>query len=99
MEQPIPNEPTVTSGDAGDELPPATEPAGHLIPPPRKPPTAIAAFASEPEPRPPRPARGWASPARRPTLGGAVVRAIDSMLDVLDAVGDAVRATAGRVAR
>jgi hypothetical protein len=71
----------------------STEEKGQLIPPPRKPPTAIGAAASEPEPRPPRPARGWG----RPTVGSggsvprAVSQAVDAVLDVLDSIADTVR--------
>ena len=78
-----------------DDVAPQTEPKGELIPPPRKPPTAVAADAAEPEPRPPRSVQRWKRPTRGP-VPKAIVRAVDAVLDVLDSVGDAVRAAAGR---
>jgi hypothetical protein len=73
---------------------PAPEPAGQLTPPPRKPPTAVASFVSGPEPRPPRSVQPWGRKPRESPLVGAV----NAALDVLDAIGDAVRAAAARVA-
>ena len=81
------------------EQPPTTESSGQLVPPPRKPPTAIATFASQPEPRPPLPVRRWRSPAGSSDLERAIVRTVDDVLDVLDEVGDAVRETALRLMR
>lgn len=81
------------------EVFPATEAEGELTPPPRKPPTAVSAEAAEPEPRPPRPSRRWDIPTRRSDLPRNVAQAIDAALDVLDAIGDSVRATATRLAR
>lgn len=81
------------------EVFPATETKGELTPPPRKPPTAVTAEAAEPEPRPPRPSRRWDIPTRRSDLPRNVAQAIDAALDVLDAIGDSVRATAARLAR
>ena len=78
---------------------PATEPDGVLTPPPRKPPTAVSADASEPEPRPPRPIRKWDRPTRGPAVPREVVQAINAVLDVLDSIGDSVRTTAERLAR
>jgi len=83
--------------DAGDVTPP-TEPKGALTPPPIKPPTAVAADASEPEPRPPRAIERWNRPASRPRLPRDLVRAVDAVLDVLDTVGDAVREGVRRIA-
>src|SRR5512138_765764 len=99
MTEPAPNgEMSRSSDDMDDALPP-TEPKGALIPPPRKPPTAVGAFASQPEPRPPRPMRRWDSPINQPDIGRAIVRAVDGILDLLDAVGDSVRENAARLAR
>ena len=99
MTEPPPNgEHTRANDEAGDALPP-TEPKGALILPPRKPPTAVGTFASQPEPRPPRPTRRWDAPINQPDLGRAVVRAVDGILDLLDAVGDSVRESVARLAR
>jgi len=84
--------------DDGLEVFPVTEPKGALTPPPRKPPTAISADAAEPEPRPPRSSRRWDIPTRR-DLPRGLVEAIDGALDILDSIGDSVRATAARLAR
>jgi hypothetical protein len=81
------------------EVFPATEPKGELTPPPRKPPTAVSADASEPQPRPPRPSRRWNFPPRRSDLPVGVAQAIDAALDILDSIGDSVRSTAARLAR
>ena len=82
-----------------DELAPLTEPKGELTPPPRKPPTAVSGAVSGPEPRPPRPSRVWDRPAQAPRFPSPVVQAVDAVLDVLDAIGDSVRATADRLTR
>ncbi len=74
-----------------EELFPSTEAKGELIPPPREPPTAVGSATSGPEPRPPRSERGWARP-RRSDLPRAVAQAIDAVLDILDSIGDTVRA-------
>ena len=87
-----------SSEDDGLEVFPVTESKGELTPPPRKPPTAISADAAEPEPRPPRPSRRWDIPTRR-DLPRGLVQAIDGALDILDSIGDSVRATAARLAR
>ena len=87
------------SGDQSPEPGPVTLTEGQLVPPPRKPPTAISASPAGPEPRPPR--------ALRSRIGGRpgfpiprdLVRAVDAALDVLDDVGDALRAALGRIAR
>lgn len=81
------------------EVFPATEDKGELIPPPRKPPTAVGAEAAEPEPRPPRPSRRWDIPTRRSDVPRSVAQAIDAALDVLDSIGDTIRSTATRLAR
>jgi hypothetical protein len=65
---------------------PPTQTFGDLNPPPPKPPTAVSADAAGPEPRPSRP---W--PVRRRDVPNAVGRAIDSALDTLDKLGDAIR--------
>jgi len=81
------------SDDPNDDRLPDTLSLGELTPPPRKPPTAIAASPSEPEPRLPRPRvvtrRGLPLPRE-------LVRAVDSALDILDDVGDTLRAAWGR---
>jgi hypothetical protein len=92
----LPNDRQPSDDVDSGELFPATESRGELVPPPRKPPTALMASAATPEPRPPQPVYGW---RRTPTVPGALVRAVDAVLDVLDAVGDSVRATADRLAR
>lgn len=86
----------------GDDLPdefPSTESKGQLVPPPRKPPTAVSAPASGPEPRRALPARRWQSPATRSDVSQAMLRAVDAALDMLDSLGDAVREAAGRISR
>lgn len=83
--------------DAGDVTPP-TEPKGELTPPPKKPPTAVAADASEPEPRPRKSIERWHRPQSRPRLPRDLVRAVDAVLDVLDSLGDAVREGVRRIA-
>jgi len=80
------------------EVFPTTEPKGDLVPPPRKPPTAVSADAAEPEPRPPRSSRRWDIPTRRSDLPRGVAQAIDAALDVLDSIGDTIRSTATRLA-
>jgi hypothetical protein len=85
-----------------DETPddlPATESEGQLVPPPRKPPTALTAPASGPDPRRQLPARRWQSPTGHSDVSQAMLRAVDAALDALDLVGDAVREAALRVAR
>jgi hypothetical protein len=72
----------------------STQAKGELIPPPRKPPTAIGAAASEPEPRPPRPARGWRPAA--PDLPRPFSQAVNAVFDVLDSIADAVRSWGAR---
>jgi hypothetical protein len=89
-----PDEYKPDSWDPADEdweqLFPSTEARGELNPPPRKPPTAVGSAASEPEPRPPRPERGWGIP-RRTNVPRAVAQAVDTVLDMLDSIGDTVR--------
>lgn len=87
------------TGDIPPDPTPATRSQGELTPPPRKPPTAISAVPSGPEPRPPRqqwPKRGG---SRLLPLPHGVVQAVDAALDVLDDVGDAVRTALARVVR
>ena len=74
---------------------PDTLAQGELTPPPRKPPTAIAAAPFGPEPRLPRP-----RPVHRRALPlpRELVRAVDSSRDVLDDLGDALRSALGRAA-
>ena len=88
-----------TSDDQSPEPAPVTLTEGQLVPPPRKPPTAISASAADPEPRPPRPLRGRIGGRTGFPIPRDLVRAVDAALDVLDDVGDALRAALGRVAR
>lgn len=88
-----PNEPPAAERPDGpesfspDDTPP-TETAGALVPPPRKPPTAIGAAA---ESFPPNPARfsepwrrrGWKAPTR-------FARLATQLFDTLDAIGDRI---------
>jgi hypothetical protein len=75
--------------DSGaEEVPvPPTEAQGELVPPPRKPPTAIG-VAGQP-PRPPHPDDDPEMPRRR------VWQFIESVFDVLDAAGDAIATRLG----
>ena len=94
----VPSGWTPADDERSDDITPPTETKGELTPPPRKPPTAVAADAAEPEPRPPRTVRRWDRPERR-GMPGAVVRAVDAVLDVLDSIGDSIRTTADRLTR
>jgi len=85
------------SGEPADDVALPTESKGERVPPPRKPPTAVSGPISDPEPRPPRPSQPWGRPVRT-TLPRAVVDAVDAALDVLDSIGDSVRAAASRLA-
>jgi hypothetical protein len=67
---------------------PEPSPAGALVPPPRKPPSARA--AGTPHPRP-RPNEHWQP--RAPALRGGVLRLA---LDFLDNLADVIRAAARR---
>ena len=67
-----------------EESTPPSQTVGDLNPPPPKPPIAVSADAADPNPRPPR-------LIRRRDVPNAVVRAIDSALDALDTLGDAIR--------
>lgn len=92
------NDPGEWSHEAGDDLPdgaPSTESAGQLVPPPRKPPIAISAPVSGPDPWSRLPARMEAT--ARSDVSRAMLRAVDTALDMLDSVGDAVRAAAARL--
>ncbi|HUQ79529.1 MAG TPA: hypothetical protein VM076_00250 [Gemmatimonadaceae bacterium] len=88
-----------TTGDQSPEPTPVTLSQGELVPPPRKPPTAISASPAGPEPRPPRPLRGRTSGRTGFPLPRELVRAVDAALDILDDLGDALRTAVGRVAR
>ena len=78
---------------------PSTESKGELVPPPRKPPTVVSAPASGPDPRRQLPARRWPTRTGHSDVSEAMLRAVDTALDVLDSVGDAVREAALRVTR
>ena len=93
-----PNAGPPPGGDGAEDVSPPTETKGELVPPPRKPPTAVSGPVSDPDPRPPRPSRPWRSPAPRETVPRAVAQAIDAALDVLDSIGDSVREAASRLA-
>ena len=82
-----------SNDDFGSELPPATLSQGELSPPPRKPPTAVSAAPAGPEPTPPRPRIGR---TRRSAIPFEIVKAVDTALDVLDDVGDAIRSAFAR---
>ena len=69
-----------------EDVTPPTQTFGDLTPPPPKPPVAVSADAAGPEPRPPRP---W--PIRRRDVPNPVAQGIDSALDALDKLGDAIR--------
>lgn len=75
-----------------DDFRPETQPSGDLVPPPRKPPTAVSA---SPDPAPgekPLAVRAWRRRAPElSALGGFV----NGVLDVLDAVGDTIAETVG----
>lgn len=71
-----------------DAPPPRTEPTGELVPPPRKPPTAIDAAASGPDPQP-----TWPT-----ALPRAIIDGVDRVLDVLDSLADTVRDAVRRAA-
>ena len=73
----------------------STQEKGELTPPPRKPPTAIGAAASEPEPRRPRPVRDWRRPTAR-NVPPPFSQAVNFVLDVLDSIADAVRSWSAR---
>jgi hypothetical protein len=93
------NSPGEWSQDAGDNLPdklPSTEAKGQLVPPPRKPPTAVAGPVSGPEPGRHLPAPRMEATARS-DVSRAMLRAVDNALDMLDSIGDALRAAAARV--
>jgi hypothetical protein len=81
-----------------DEFP-STESQGELVPPPRKPPTALSAPASGPDPRRQLPARRWQTRSGHSDVSEAMLRAVDRALDTLDSIGDAVRDVALRIAR
>jgi len=85
------------SHDPMDAVPagtPETAPSGDLSEPPRRPPTAVATSASGPQPRPLRPHR-----LRRSARMSRVEEAVNTVLDVLDGIGDAVRAAAAKALR
>jgi hypothetical protein len=75
---------------AEEEPAPPTEAKGELVPPPRKPPTAVG-VAGQP-PKPPRPP----DPLDLPEVRWARLRELmDRAFDVLDAAGDAIAARLG----
>jgi hypothetical protein len=76
-----------------DERIPETQPSGALVPPPGKPPGALATSAPLP-PREPRPAR--LSGVRGISIAGRDLRAlVDAALDELDQLGDRIAGAAG----
>ncbi|HTK49358.1 MAG TPA: hypothetical protein VL328_15375 [Gemmatimonadaceae bacterium] len=67
-----------------DEIIPRPEPSGALVPPPVHPPTALASATA-------RPPRREESVDLRAFVG----RAVDTALDALDTVGDAIAGAVG----
>lgn len=83
-------EPTESTSE--DDTTPPTQPAGSLVPPGRRPPTAIGADAEQPswshrfrEP--------WRRPGWRPR--GTIAGAVADLLDVVDRIADEVAARIG----
>jgi len=70
--------------------PPETEPEGNLAPPPRKPPTAVAAAPSPAPGERPLAVRAW----RRRTPG-TLASAVSTLFDVLDLIGDTIAEKTG----
>ena len=83
-----------STDDFGSDQPPPTLSQGDLSPPPRKPPTAVSAAPIGPEHRLPRPRITRRSPIPR-----EIARAVDTALDILDDVGDAIRVALARAVR
>jgi hypothetical protein len=81
-----------------DEQHPATETAGDLRPPPRKPPTAVgAATPPLPSPVPRRPSFPHTHPARRrPAFLESFRSAVNGVLDVADALAERLEEAARR---
>jgi hypothetical protein len=73
------------------ESEPTPEPRGDLVPPPRRPPTAIATAT----PPPPRPSRPLVRASRAPWLLRVAGRALTVALDAADRVGDTIREALG----
>jgi hypothetical protein len=87
------------SVDEQQEQPPATEPRGARMPPPRTPPTAVG-VSTPPPPRPPVPAAPHfphTHPARRPLPFAEAFRsAVNGVLDVADALVERLEEAARR---
>jgi hypothetical protein len=96
MEYPSHEHDAPRDGATEEPLTPAAEPQDDMTPPDGTP-AAVGAPASGPESRPPHTVQRWTGDRRRGTPPG-LVRAVDGVLDFLDAVGAAVRAAAGRPA-
>ena len=79
-----------------DDQFPATEPAGALVPPPRKPPTAVGTSAPfPPSPVPRRPSFPHTHPARRrPPLADAFRSAVNGALDLVDSLAERIERAA-----
>ena len=94
--QPIPGESPVSSTPEPDA--PSTEPSASLVPPPKLPPTALAAPALPPPP-PRLPPMRWEE--RRIYIAGSfdLLAVINRVLDTLDTVGDTIADVAGIRAR
>ena len=69
-----------------DERVPDPEPSGALVPPPVRPPTALATAA-------PLPPRRWDDDVIE--ARGVLERAVERALDALDRVGDSIAETVG----
>jgi len=85
----------VKSKDSGseEEFERQTQERAELVPPARRPPTAVGVGTPPLPPRPPRPSHPASEPHRRPALFRLVqtVRAaIGAVLDLADAAADAV---------
>jgi len=77
--------------DAFESSPdPETEPQSDLTPPPRKPPTAVAASPSPAPGERPLAVRAW----RRRTPS-TLATAVSTLFDVLDLIGDTIAEKAG----
>lgn len=73
-----------------EDVTPTPQPDGSLLPPVRRPPTALAVHTPPPPPTP-RPR----STARPRGLIGALGRGVTRVLDALDEAGDAIAGLAG----
>ena len=76
-----------------EDFSPPTQPDGELVPPPRKPPTAVGTAAPDPAPgEKPIAVRAW---RRRSAQLTALSGIVNGVFNVLDAVGDRIAETVG----